>query len=148
MTEYMQRALALAKEAGEEGEIPVGAVIVKDGKIIAEGKNRRESDNNAMGHAEIEAISNACKKLNSWRLDGCELYVTLEPCPMCAGAIINSRIDTLVFGAFDKKAGSCCDDSVVDLFKLPYNHKPTVWAGILEKECSEMLSNWFKNMRN
>ena len=109
--------------------------------------NRRESENNALGHAEIEAISNACKSLGKWRLDDCELYVTLEPCPMCAGAIINSRIKKVIFGAFDKKAGSCSHESVIDLFSLPYNHRPEVWAGIMEKECSEVLTNFFENLR-
>ena len=110
---FMQNALSLAKKAAAEGEVPVGAVIVKNGEIIAEGRNMREQKQNALSHAEIEAINNACKSLGSWRLDDCELYVTLEPCPMCAGAIINSRIKTLVFGAYDSKAGSI--DSVVNL---------------------------------
>lgn len=143
----MNEALALAKKAGCLGEIPVGAVIVKDGEIIATGINRRETENNALSHAEIEAISNACKNLGQWRLDDCELYVTLEPCPMCAGAIINSRIKRVVFGAFDKKAGSCSHESVIDLFNLPYNHRPEVWAGIMEKECSEVLTEFFENLR-
>ncbi len=147
MKKYMNEALALAKKSGEIGEIPVGAVIVKDGEIIATGINRRETENNALGHAEIEAISNACKNLGQWRLDDCELYVTLEPCPMCAGAIINSRIKKIVFGAFDKKAGSCSHESVIDLFSLPYNHRPEIWAGIMEKECSEVLTEFFENLR-
>ena len=147
MEKYMKEALLFAEKAGKKGEIPVGAVIVKDGEIIATGYNRREQDNTALGHAEIEAINNACKALNRWRLDDCELYVTLEPCPMCAGAIINARLKMFVFGAFDKKAGSCSNDSVIDLFSLPYNHKPEVWAGICEKQCSEMLSDFFKNLR-
>ena len=147
MEKYMKEALLFAEKAGKKGEIPVGAVIVKDGEIIATGYNRREQDNTALGHAEIEAINNACKDLNRWRLDDCELYVTLEPCPMCAGAIINARLKKVVFGAFDKKAGSCSNDSVIDLFSLPYNHKPEVWAGICEKQCSEILSDFFKNLR-
>ncbi|MBQ1182843.1 MAG: nucleoside deaminase [Clostridia bacterium] len=147
MRKFMNEALALAKKAGSLGEIPVGAVVVKDGEIIATGMNRRESENNALGHAEIEAISNACKSLGKWRLDDCELYVTLEPCPMCAGAIINSRIKKVIFGAFDKKTGSCSHESVIDLFSLPYNHRPEVWAGIMEKECSEVLTNFFENLR-
>lgn len=147
MEKYMKEALLFAEKAGKKGEIPVGAVIVKDGEIIATGYNRREQDNTALGHAEIEAINNACKALNRWRLDDCELYVTLEPCPMCAGAIINARLKKVVFGAFDKKAGSCSNDSVIDLFSLPYNHKPEVWAGICEKQCSEILSDFFKNLR-
>ena len=148
MEKYMKEALLFAEKAGKKGEIPVGAVIVKDGEIIATGYNRREQDNTALGHAEIEAINNACKALNRWRLDDCELYVTLEPCPMCAGAIINARLKKVVFGAFDKKAGSCSNDSVIDLFSLPYNHKPEVWAGICEKQCSEILSDFFKNLRD
>ncbi len=147
MKKYMDEALLLAQKAGNEGEIPVGAVIVKDGEIIATGRNRRETHNNALGHAEIEAINNACKRLDRWRLDDCELYVTLEPCPMCAGAIINARLKKVVFGAFDKKAGSCSDDSVVNLFNLPYNHRPEVWAGIAEQECSKQLTEFFENLR-
>ena len=147
MKKYMQQALLLAEKAGAAGEIPVGAVIVKDGEVIATGQNSRERQNNALGHAEIEAIHNACEKLGRWRLDDCELYVTLEPCPMCAGAIINARIGKVVFGAFDKKAGSCSDDSVIDMFELPYNHRPEVWAGICENECSEMLTSFFEKLR-
>ena len=147
MEKYMKKALLLAKEAGKQGEIPVGAVIVKNGEIIATGYNRREQDSTALGHAEIMAIDNACKKLKQWRLDDCELYVTLEPCPMCAGAIINARLKRVIFGAFDKKMGSCCNDSIINLFSLPYNHQPEVWAGILEKECSDVLSEFFQNLR-
>ena len=145
MNEFMKQALLLAERAGAMGEVPVGAVVVKDGKIIAMGQNRRETDKNALGHAEIEAINNACKVLGKWRLDDCELYVTLEPCPMCAGAIINSRISKVVFGAFDQKAGSC--DSVVNLFSLPFNHRPEVWAGICEEQCSDLLKRFFKDLR-
>ena len=148
MIKYMEQALLLAKKAGAEGEIPVGAVIVKDGEIIATGQNRRERHKNALGHAEIEAINAACEKLGRWRLDDCELYVTLEPCPMCAGTIINARLKKVVFGAFDKKMGSCSDDSVINLFNLPYNHRPEVWAGIGEQECSKMLTEFFENLRD
>lgn len=147
MKDYMLKALIEAKKAELEGEIPVGAVVVKDGEVIAEGRNRRETHNNALGHAEIEAINNACEKLGRWRLDDCELYVTLEPCPMCAGAIINARLKKVAFGAFDKKAGSCSSDSVVNLFELPYNHKPEVWAGICEDECAEALTSFFEKLR-
>ena len=143
---YMKKAIALAMESEKEGEVPVGAVIVKNGKIIAEGRNRRETEKNALHHAEIEAINNACKALGGWRLSGCELYVTLEPCPMCAGAIINSRIDTVYYGAYDNKAGSF--GSVVDFNHLPYNHKPEIIAGVMEKECSGLLSDFFKKLRN
>lgn len=146
MTDFMAEALKLAKEAAAESEVPVGAVIVKNKKIIATGKNRCEKNQNALCHAEIEAINNASKALGSWRLDGCELYVTLEPCPMCAGAIINSRISKVVFGSTDRKGGAC--DSVVNLFSLPFNHSPEVWSGICEQECSSVLSDFFKNIRN
>ena len=143
--EFMQRALLLAKEAGELGEVPVGAVIVRNGEIIAEGRNSREADKNALAHAEIEAINNACRTLGGWRLPGCELYVTLEPCPMCAGAIINSRIEKVYFGAYDQKAGSV--KSLVQLFDIPYNHKPEVTGGIMEEECAAVLSEFFKGLR-
>ncbi len=142
----MKKAIALAMESEKEGEVPVGAVIVKDGKIIATGRNRRESKKNALHHAEIEAIDNACKALGGWRLFGCDLYVTLEPCPMCAGAIINSRIKTVYFGAYDNKAGSF--GSVADFNRIPYNHKPEIIAGVMEKECSELLTNFFKKLRD
>ena len=141
----MKKAIALAMESEKEGEVPVGAVIVKDGEIIAEGRNRRETEKNALHHAEIEAIDNACKALGGWRLFGCDLYVTLEPCPMCAGAIINSRIKTVYFGAYDNKAGSF--GSVADFNRLPYNHKPKIIAGVMEKECSELLTDFFKKLR-
>ena len=141
----MLRAIELARQAGSRGEIPVGAVIVKDGKIIAEGYNRREEKKNALSHAETEAINTACEVLGDWRLDGCVLYVTLEPCPMCTGAIINSRIRRLVFGASDYKAGSC--GSVVNLFDLPYNHKPELVTGFMQEECSALLTEFFANLR-
>ena len=142
---FMSRALLLAKKAYEEGEVPVGAVMVKDGEIIAEGYNMREQKQNALSHAEIECINKACDVLKSWRLDGCELYVTLEPCPMCTGAIINSRIKTVVFGAYDLKAGSM--DSVINLCDYPYNHKPEIYGGIMEDECKEILEKFFQNLR-
>lgn len=142
----MEKAIALAVESEKEGEVPVGAVIVKDGEIIATGRNRRETEKNALHHAEIEAINNACKKLGGWRLFGCDLYVTLEPCPMCAGAIINSRIKTVYFGAYDNKAGSF--GSVADFNRLPYNHKPEIIAGVMEEECSKLLSDFFKKLRD
>jgi tRNA(adenine34) deaminase len=142
---YMKKAIALAMESEKEGEVPVGAVIVKNGEIIATGRNRRETEKNALHHAEIEAIDNACKALGGWRLFDCDLYVTLEPCPMCAGAIINSRIKTVYFGAYDNKAGSF--GSVADFNRLPYNHKPEIIAGVMEKECSELLSEFFKKLR-
>lgn len=141
----MDRALTLAFKAAEKGEVPVGAVIVKNGEIIAEGRNRREEKQNALSHAEIEAINTACKKLKSWRLDGCELYVTIEPCPMCTGAIINARIKTVVFGAYDSKAGSM--DSVINLCDYPYNHKPEIYGGICEDECIAVMQRFFKGLR-
>ncbi len=141
----MDRALTLAFEAAEKGEVPVGAVIVKNGEIIAEGRNRREEKQNALSHAEIEAINAACKKLKSWRLDGCDMYVTLEPCPMCTGAIINARIKTVVFGAYDSKAGSM--DSVINLCDYPYNHKPEIYGGICEDECIAVMQRFFKGLR-
>lgn len=142
---FMLEALALAKLSAEEGEVPVGAVVVCDGEIVGTGRNRRELGKNALYHAELEAIDSACKKLGGWRLHRCEMYVTLEPCPMCAGAIINSRIKTLIFGASDKKAGSA--GSVINLFELPYNHKPEIISGVMEKECSALLSSFFKSLR-
>ncbi len=138
-------ALTEAEKAAEMGEVPVGAVIVRNGEIISTGFNRRETEKNALCHAEIEAIDKACKKLGGWRLPECELYVTLEPCPMCAGAIINSRIEKVYFGAYDKKAGSV--RSLVRLFDLPYNHKPVVTGGVMEEECSSILSEFFRNLR-
>lgn len=144
-SKFMDEALKLAKEAAEYGEVPVGAVIVKNGEIIAKGRNMREEKQNALSHAEIEAINNACKALGSWRLDDCEMYVTLEPCPMCAGAIINSRIKTLIFGAYDPKAGSI--DSIVNLCEYPYNHKVEVYGGICEDKCLEILKKFFKDLR-
>lgn len=143
--EFMRAALREAQIAGEEGEVPVGAVIVCDEKLLAVGRNRREQDKNALRHAELEAIDNACKALGGWRLWRCELYVTLEPCPMCAGAIINARIPRVIFGAYDKKAGSC--GSVVNLFDLPYNHRPQLEGGVLEEECSAILTDFFKKLR-
>ncbi len=144
-SDFMRQAIALAKQAVAEGEVPVGALIVKNGQVLSTGRNRRETGKNALYHAEIEAIDSACKKLGGWRLPGCTLYVTLEPCPMCAGAIINARLDRVVFGAFDAKAGSA--GSITDLFTFPYNWKPEVRAGCLEDECAALLSEFFKNLR-
>ncbi len=143
--EFMKKAIALAREAAEEGEVPVGCVIVRDGEVIATGRNRREKGKNALYHAELEAIDNACKALGGWRLPRCEMYVTLEPCPMCAGAIINSRIEKVYFGAYDKKAGSV--RSLINLFDLPYNHRPETEGGVLEEECAALLSDFFRTLR-
>jgi len=142
----MKMALSQAKEGAKKGEVPVGAVIVKDCKVISKAHNLREELNLATGHAEIIAIERANKELKSWRLDSCTLYVTIEPCPMCAGAIIQSRIKKVVYGAKDKKSGS--HESVTNLFDLPFNHKVEIENGIMEKECGELLTNFFKNMRN
>lgn len=143
--EYMTIALDLAKQAADEGEVPVGAVIVKDDTIIGRGRNRRESIGNALAHAEIEAINEACQTLGGWQLVDCTMYVTLEPCPMCAGAIINARIPRVVQGTCNIKAGSC--GSIVDLFSLPYNHKPVLESGVLEAECQQLLKDFFKKLR-
>jgi len=143
---FMKKALLQATKSASEGEVPVGAVIVLDGKIIARGRNKREKTKNALSHAEIEAIDKACKKLKGWRLFECDMYVTLEPCPMCVGAIINSRIKNLYIGAMDKKGGAV--GSVINLFELPFNHKPKVEFGILEQQCSNILSDFFKELRN
>ena len=145
MTRFMQEALALAREAGAAGEIPVGCVIEKDGVIVGRGRNRRETDKTALGHAEIEAIAEACRTLGEWRLSGCRLFVTPEPCPMCAGAIVNARISTVVFGAWDPRAGAC--GSVEDLMRGQFTHRPEVISGILELECEEILKDFFKKLR-
>ena len=143
---YMKMALGRANTAAKHGETPVGCVIVKDGKVISGGRNRRETGKNALYHAEISAIDSACRRLGGWRLIGCDMYVTLEPCPMCAGAIINSRIENVYFGAYDKKAGSF--GSIADFNCFGYNHKPNVYGGIMEEECSGLLSDFFKQLRN
>ncbi len=142
---YMKRAIELARVSASEGEIPVGAIIVKEGKIIGEGRNRREKEKNALCHAEIEAIDRACKEEGAWRLSGCDLYVTLEPCPMCAGAAVNARIERVIFGAFDEKAGAF--GSVVDFNKLQLNHKPKIVCGVCSEECAGMLSSFFEGLR-
>lgn len=143
--DYMREALALAKTAFEMGEVPVGAVAVWDGKIVGRGMNRRETDKNALRHAEISAIDEACRTLGGWRLWKCDLYVTLEPCPMCAGAIINARIPVVVYGAKDPKAGSV--GSITDLFSMPYNHHPQVISGVMETECAGLLRDFFRSLR-
>ena len=141
----MREAIKLAEESAAEGEVPVGAVIVRNGEIVGAGRNRRETQKNALCHAEIEAINTACEKLGGWRLWECEMFVTLEPCPMCAGAIINSRIRRVVFGAYDPKAGAC--GSVTNLFDMPFNHKPELIGGVLQDECSKLLSEFFLRLR-
>ena len=143
--EYMEEALALARQAAQDGEVPVGCVIVCRGQIVGRGRNRRETAKTALGHAELEAIADACKKLGGWRLWECTLYVTLEPCPMCAGAIINARIPRVVFGASDEKCGAC--GSVCDLFSMDFNHHPQVEMGLLEAEATELLTEFFRQLR-
>ena len=143
--EYMQEALALAKEAFADGEVPVGCVVVRNGEIVGRGRNRRETRKTALGHAEIEAIDQACRTLGGWRLWECTLYVTLEPCPMCAGAIINARIPRVVYGASDSKCGAC--GSVCDLFSMEFNHHPKVEKGVMEAECAALLTEFFQKLR-
>ncbi|MEE3492277.1 nucleoside deaminase [Ruminococcus sp.] len=141
----MERALRLAQEAFDDGEVPVGAVVVRKGEIVGEGRNRREKGKNALYHAELEAIDNACKHLGGWRLWECELYVTLEPCPMCAGAIVNARIPQVYFGAFDPKNGCC--GSVADVLNLPLAFHPAYQGGVMQERCSGILSEFFKRLR-
>ena len=142
---WMREALKLADLAAAEGEVPVGAVIVKDGVLISAGRNRRELGKNALYHAELEAIDGACKALGGWRLWQCELFVTLEPCPMCSGAIINSRIKRVVYGAADVKAGCC--GSVTDLFAQPFNHHPVIEKGLRADEAQQLLQEFFVSLR-
>ena len=142
---YMDAALELAKQAAAEGEVPVGCVIVRNGEIVGRGRNRRETAKTALGHAEIEAIGQACEQLGGWRLWECTLYVTLEPCPMCAGAIVNARIPRVGFGASDTNCGAC--GSVCDIFTMDFNHHPQVEKGIREEESSQLLTDFFQNLR-
>ncbi len=143
--QFMDEALDLAREAAAQGEVPVGCVIVRRGEIVGRGRNRREGDKSALAHAEIEAIGEACRNLGGWRLWECTLYVTLEPCPMCAGAIVNARIPRVVYGASDAKCGAV--RSVCSLFDMSFNHHPRVEAGIREAECAELLTEFFQNLR-
>ena len=142
---FMREALALAQAAADEGEVPVGCVVVRDSEIVGRGRNRREGAKSALAHAEIEAIAEACRTLGGWRLWQCTLYVTLEPCPMCAGAIINARLPRVVYGAKEPTNGCC--GSAVDLFMLPCSQKPEIVPGVLEEECSAMLSKFFRRLR-
>lgn len=144
---FMRLALEQAKQAFDAGEIPVGCIIAdENGCIIGIGRNTREQTRSALGHAELTAIEAACKAKGDWRLDGCTIYITLEPCPMCTGAIINARISRVVFGAREENLGSC--GSVIDLFSEQYGHKPAVYSGVLENECSALMMNFFKKLRN
>lgn len=142
---YMNLALELAREARADGDVPVGCVIVKGGQVIGRGRNRREARGDATAHAELEAIRDACARTKSWRLHGATLYVTLEPCPMCAGGIINARIETIRYGARDDKAGCC--GSVLNLFEERFNHRPRIYQGPLTEECEAILRNFFEGLR-
>ena len=142
---YMQEALKLAREAAAEGEVPVGCVIVRGDEIVGRGRNRREKDRTALGHGEIEAISEACRNLGGWRLWDCTLYVTLEPCPMCAGAIVNARIPRVVFGAKDARAGAM--GSLINVNSYPLNHHAAVESGVMEGECVTILREFFRGRR-
>ena len=144
--EYMELALELAREAADAGEVPVGCVIAdKNGNVIGSGRNRREENHDASAHAELEAIRMACDAVGDWRLNECTIFVTLEPCPMCAGAIINAHIPKVYFGAYDFKNGSC--GTVTNLFEMPYNFKPECVGGIMADECSALLKDFFKKLR-
>ena len=142
---FMREALALAQAAADEGEVPVGCVVVRGGEIVGRGRNRREGAKSALAHAEIEAIAEACRNLGGWRLWQCTLYVTLEPCPMCAGAIINARIPRVVYGAKEPVNGCC--GSAIDLFLLPCSQKPEVVQGVLEEDCAAALRTFFRHLR-
>ena len=142
---YMAEALALAREAAADGDIPVGCVVVRDGEVIGRGRNRREADNRATAHAEMEAINMACAALGSWRLEDCALYVTLEPCPMCAGAILNARIPRVFYGARDEAMGAC--GGVLNLFMEDFPNTPALVGGILEEECRAVLGDFFRGLR-
>lgn len=143
--EFMRAAVENAQKAAQLGEVPVGAVIVKGDRIIAHGYNKRETKKNALSHAETEAINAACESLGSWRLDGCTMYVTLEPCPMCTGAIMTARIDRVVFGAYDEKGGAM--GGVCNLCEMPFMNKPQIIGGFMEKECAKVLSDFFETLR-
>ena len=142
---FMDQALLLAKEALAHGEVPVGCVITRGDEIVGRGRNRRETDKSALAHAEIQAIDQACRTLGGWRLWECTLYVTLEPCPMCAGAILNARIPRVVYGAADGKCGAV--DSVCSLFSMAFNHHPQVERGVRGEQCSQLLSDFFRCLR-
>ncbi len=143
--EWMRRALSLAEQAAKHGDVPVGAVVVRNGEVIAQAGNRREADGMATAHAELLCVEQACRELGRWRLSDCTLYVTLEPCPMCAGALINARIGRVVFGAKDAKAGAC--GSLLNMDAYPLNHRLRAEGGVLERECAEVLSAFFERKR-
>ena len=141
----MAEALKLARMAADDGEVPVGCVVVRDGAVIGRGRNRREKNKSALAHAELEAIEEACAEVKDWRLSGCCIYVTLEPCPMCAGAILNARLDTVCYGARDPNTGSC--GSVINLFEENYGFRPKIYGGIMEDECAGLLKDFFGDLR-
>lgn len=143
--DFMRLALLEAEKAFLDGEVPVGAVIVRDGEVVSTGRNRREKGKNALCHAEIEAIDGACRALSGWRLPRCEMYVTLEPCPMCAGAIINARVPVVVYGAREPNFGSC--GSVLNLFEERYGHHPAIYGGVLADDCADVLRAFFSGLR-
>lgn len=145
--DYMREAIALAQEAAEAGEIPVGALVVdrETGEVLGRGRNRRERDHSPTAHAEILALEEAAERRGTWRLSGCTLYVTLEPCPMCAGAVINAQIDRVVFGAFDERMGAVC--SAAELFSIPGIRRPRVTAGLLEDPCTALMTDFFRRLR-
>ena len=142
---FMAEALSLARKAIADGDVPVGCVIVRDGEVIGRGRNRREEAGDATAHAEVEAIRDACARLGSWRLHRCVLYVTLEPCPMCAGAIVNARVEEVRYGVKDEKAGCC--GSVLNLFEERFNHRPRIYQGPLKRECEAVLQEFFQKLR-
>ena len=143
--EYMRQALALAREAAEAGEVPVGCVIVREGRVVGRGRNRREERQRTFSHAEMEAIAQANEALGSWRLEDCDLYVTLEPCPMCAGAILNARIARVYYGARDSVMGAC--GGVLNLFMEDFPCRPALVGGVLEAECRQVLADFFRALR-
>lgn len=143
--EYMRQALALAQEAAAHGEVPVGCVIVREGRIVGRGRNRREEKQHTSSHAEMEAIRQANEVLGTWRLDDCTLYVTLEPCPMCAGAILNARIPRVYYGARDREMGAC--GGVLNLFMQDFPHPPALVGGVLAEDCRRVLTDFFRNLR-
>ncbi|MBE6940422.1 MAG: nucleoside deaminase [Ruminococcaceae bacterium] len=142
---YMQQALELAREAAEAGEVPVGCVIVRDGQVVGRGRNRREEKQQVYSHAEMEAIAQANARLGTWRLDDCTLYVTLEPCPMCAGAILNARIGRVYYGARDREMGAC--GGVLNLFMEEFPHRPALVGGVLAEPCRQVLTDFFRGLR-
>ena len=142
---WMDEALSLAREAGEAGEVPVGCVVVRDGAVIGRGRNRREESSSALAHAELEAIGEACKALGDWRLSDCALYVTREPCPMCAGAILNARLPVVVYGLREGRTGAM--GSVLDLFMEDFGFRPKVYGGVRQAECETLMKDFFSRLR-